>query len=113
MTIFVVQILIFLTHNFTTASSKHCYESCRRGCSSRCSRFTKSEANTWSLGTISNYFFTNSAGIAFTTIVLIAIILFITYLILHYRKKKENEEKTTIYKIIKGIDMFFYVDVYR
>ncbi|ETW46404.1 hypothetical protein PFMALIP_05646 [Plasmodium falciparum MaliPS096_E11] len=71
------------------------------------------EANTWSLGTISNFFFTNSAGIAFTTIVLIAIILLITYLILHYRKKKENEEKTTIYKIIKGIDMFYYVDVYR
>ncbi|SOS76417.1 rifin [Plasmodium sp. gorilla clade G1] len=59
------------------------------------------EANTWSWGTMSNFFFTNPVGIAFTTIVLIFIILLITYLILHSRKKKKMKKKLQYIKLLK------------
>ncbi|SOS81615.1 PIR protein, putative [Plasmodium sp. gorilla clade G1] len=59
------------------------------------------EANTWSWGTMSNFFFTNPVGIAFTTVLLIAIIILITYLILHSRKKKKMKKKLQYIKLLK------------
>ncbi|KNC35538.1 rifin [Plasmodium falciparum RAJ116] len=42
-------------------------------------------------------------------IVVIVLVMVIIYLILRYRRKKKNEKKTAIYKIIKGINMMFLI----